>query len=90
MRSRLIKGDTWVDVYREGIFGGRLKRLGSGESTPIGKVGSIIVGPGATVVFASRSGREILKLPPRKLVANLSELDLTNSASHMRLVAVGI
>ena len=89
MRSRLIKGDTWVDVYREGTFGGRVKRFGPGERTSIGKIGSMIVGPSATVIFASRSGREILKLPPCKLVPNLSELDLSNSASHMRVGAVG-
>jgi hypothetical protein len=90
MRSRLIKGDTWVDVYREGIFGGRVKRLGPGDRTPIGRVGSIIVGPSATVIFASRNGREILKLPPLKLVPNLSELDLATSASHMRVDTAGI
>jgi len=83
MRARLIKGDSWADVYREGTFGGRGRRLAPGERARIREVGSIIVGPSATVVLTNRRGQEVLKLPPLKLVADVSRLKLVERASHL-------
>ena len=86
MRRRRINGDTWVDVYREGTFSGRIYRLGPGEKTRMDKVGSMIVGPRAMVRIVSRSGREILQLPPRKVVTDVSKLPEVKPHSYLRVV----
>jgi hypothetical protein len=86
MRAHMIRGDVWVDIYTEDSFLGRGRRLGPGEHMPISNTGSIIVGPKATAILTNRHGVEISRLPPLKLVADLSELKLRQRASHLRVV----
>jgi len=74
MRQSLVRDDCWIHVFDEITFGGRGRLLGLGESTTIRKVRSIIVGPGAIARVTSRGGREIMSLPPRKLVVDFSKL----------------
>lgn len=87
MRARMIMGDVWVDIYTKDMFGGRGRRLGPGKRVPVSKRGSIVVGPKATVVLTDRRGMEIMKLPPKKLVPDVSQLKLKKPASHLRVAA---
>jgi hypothetical protein len=88
MARRLIKGNTWVDTFVESTFAGRINRLGLGERTPISKVGSFIVGPQAVGRVVSRSGQELLKLPPGKVVKDASQLPLRKSDAYLRVAQV--
>ena len=83
MQRRLIKGDCWADVFTEDSFGGRIYRLGAGERAAVNNVGSIIVGPEAVVSVETRSGRQIMKLPQKKLVLDVQELGLPKTVSYL-------
>jgi len=83
MPLRLSEGQSWVHVFREDTFGGRLRSLGPGERATIESINSIIVGPTASVHILDRRGDILLALPPRKVVPDLSELHLVKSASHL-------
>jgi hypothetical protein len=85
MRRRWLKSEFWADVYREGTFAGRLYRLGPGEATRIDRVGSIIVGPKAVARIVTAGGREILNLPPGKLVKDISDLALPQVNTYLRV-----
>jgi hypothetical protein len=83
MRHQLIKGDSWVHVFPKGTFAGRSKRLGPGQREVIRKIGSIIVGPGAMAKVVNHDGREIMALPPQKVVPDFSKLLLEKNGSHI-------
>jgi hypothetical protein len=85
MRRRLIKGESWADAFREGVFAGRIYRLGEGEHIRVDKVGSLIVGPNAVVSMETRSGHQVLKLPPLKIIRDMAELELPESVSRIRV-----
>jgi hypothetical protein len=87
MPRRLIRGNTWVDTFVEGTFGGRIYRLKRGERTPLNKVGSLIIGPRAVGQVVSRTGQELLKLPPGKIVKDTSELPFMKSNAYLRVAA---
>jgi len=86
MRNRLINSDSWVHVFTEGTFGGRVRRLGPGQQEEIRKIGSIIVGPRAIAKVVNEDGREVLSLPPRKIIPYLPKLLPKTNASHIRVV----
>ena len=84
-----VQRGSWVHVFRECTFGGRLTPLGPGDGAAIDDVNSLIVGPGASVHFIDRSGRKVLVLPSGKVVPDLSSLPLVESVSHLRVLAEG-
>ena len=85
MRRRWTKIVSWTDVYRKGTFSGRLHRLGPGDVARTDRVGSIIVGPHSVAQIVTAAGRELLNLPPGKLVENISELRLPKQRSYIRV-----
>jgi hypothetical protein len=88
MRRRSTRGESWTDVYGEGTFSGRLHRLGPGEATRIDRVGSIVVGPKAIASIVTARRREVLKLKPRTVVANTSDLALSGDHFYLRVSKV--
>jgi len=78
------RAGCWVHVFRRDTFGGRLRQLSPGDREAVGKVGSVIVGPGARASIIDRNSREITGLPPRKVIGDFSNLDLKKRASHIR------
>jgi hypothetical protein len=83
MRRRVVRGECWIHVFEETAFGGRGRLLGQGESAAIPKVRSMIVGPGAKAKVVSRRGREIMSLPPRRLVEDFSKLAMREPIAHV-------
>ena len=74
-----------MDVYPDRCFGGQFQRLTGGQFTTIDKVGSIIVGPGAVACVVTDDHREVVKLPPRRILNDLSDLALGESVSFLRV-----
>jgi hypothetical protein len=67
-------GSCWVHIFEKPIFGGRGELLHDGQTTNLQKARSIIVGPAAIAKIVSADGREVISLPPLKLVTNLSNI----------------
>jgi len=86
MQHRLIKGDSWVHIFPNCTFAGRSRRLAPGQREAIRKIGSIIVGPGAMARVVNHDGREIMALPPRRIVPDFLRLQLARRASHIRVM----
>ncbi len=87
MRLRIIRGDSWVHLFEGKTFCGRGRRLGLGEREKVAKIGSIIVGPGASLEILNGKGQEIMKLPPLQLVADFSKIALKRRQVSHVLVA---
>jgi hypothetical protein len=85
VQKRLIEGDSWVHVFEETTFGGRLRILMPDESVIVGKIGSLIVGPTATVQILDSNDREIMNLPSKKLIDDFSKLLATGRVSRIRV-----
>jgi hypothetical protein len=85
VQKRLTEGDSWVHVFEEATFGGRLRILMPDESAIVGKIGSLIVGPTATVQILDSDDREIMKLPSKKLIVDFSKLLAKRRVSRIRV-----
>jgi len=90
MRRRIALDDCWIHVFEETIFGGRGRLLGVGDRAAINKVRSLIVGPGAIAKVVIRDGREVISLPPRKLVTDFSKVSTRKDVAHVRVVRAGL
>jgi hypothetical protein len=52
----------------------------------IRKIGSIIVGPGAIAKVVDGKGRELLTLPPKKIISNFPKVVPQENASRIHVV----
>ena len=86
MRNRLVNKGSWVHVFAEGTFAGRVRRLIPGQQEVIRKIGSIIVGPSATAKVVNIHGRDVLSLPPRKIISDFAKFLPKLNASHIRVM----
>ena len=62
--------ESFVDVFEKDAFGGKLTRLRPGDVIRASNIGSLIVGPRASLRFLDPHARKPTELRPRQLVAN--------------------
>jgi hypothetical protein len=85
VQHHLMRDDCWIHVFEEAAFGGRGTVFGLGECAKVGKIRSIIVGPGAIAKVVLGNGKEVTSFPPRKVVADLSKLRLQKPIAYIRV-----
>lgn len=97
MRHRMNDEGTWVDLYSERCFGGRLRRLRPGlvngsttyDATQLSPIQSIIVGPKAVVTIVPADGKEPIRLLPKTILADTAHFGTARQKMKLVLESSG-
>jgi hypothetical protein len=78
----------WLDHYSGAFFMGRLKRVYGPARIGVGRIGSLIVGPGALVVPASRNRQTSLRpLLPLQIIPDFATRKREGNLKMLQIVA---
>jgi hypothetical protein len=80
--------ESFVDVFDKDVFGGKLTRLRPGDEINRSNIGSLIIGPRASLRLIDSRAKKSTELRPSQVVANFRQQFGNSRRIHLSVARV--